>query len=110
MRYKLTKETLPRVNELCQLIATTRAVLGGLGSEAQREWDRLRHRFPSNEDLYQGFISLSDLEVEELHTKLRSFCDTVAGAPVAVRPRPTCARPSSSRLVTAERPLQSAAA
>ena len=109
MRYKLTKETLPRVNELCQLIATTRAVLGGLGSEAHREWDRLRPRFPSNEDLYQGFISLSDLEVEELHTKLRCFCDTVA-TPAAVRPRLTCSRPSSSRLVTAERPLQSAAA
>jgi len=110
MRYKLTDETLPRVNELCQLIATTRGVLGGLGTEAHREWDRLRPRFPSNEDLYQGFISLSELEVEELHTNLRRFCDTVVPAPIAPRTRPTCSRPSSSRLATTERPLQSVAA
>ena len=61
MRYKLTNETLPRVNELCQLIAKTRAGLPGLTLEAHREWDRLRPRFPSEEDMYQWYISLSDL-------------------------------------------------
>jgi len=77
MRYKLTNETLPRVNELCQLIAKTRAGLSGLGTEAHREWDRLRPRFPSEEDLYQGYISLSDLEVEDLHANLSRFSESV---------------------------------
>jgi len=81
MRYKLTNETLPRVNELCQLIAKTRAGLSGLGTEAHREWDRLRPRFPSEEDLYQGYISLSDLEVEDLHANLSRFSQTVTPAP-----------------------------
>jgi len=73
MRYKLTNETMPRVNELCLLIAKTRASLATLGSEAHREWDRLRPRFPSEDDLYQGYISLSDLEVEDLHANLCRF-------------------------------------
>lgn len=84
MRYKLTKETLPKVNELCQLIATTRAGLAGLGSDAHREWDRLRPRFPSEEDMYQGYISLSDLEVEDLRSNLRRFSEA---AMVPVMPR-----------------------
>lgn len=91
MRYKLTNETLPRVNELCQLIAKTRASLGGLGSDAHREWDRLRPRFPSEDDMYQGYISLSDLEVEDLHANLCRFGGS--GVPV---PRLTLARPSVS--------------
>jgi|GEM_PF-3420821 len=78
MRYKLTNETRPRVNELCQLIATTRAGLAGMAMEAHREWDRLRPRFPSEEDVYQGYISLSDLELEDLHANLRRFCESAA--------------------------------
>lgn len=93
MRYKLTTETLPRVNELCQLIATTRSGLAGLDNEAHREWDRLRPRFPSEEDIYQGYISLSDLEVEDLHANLRRFCE--ASTPV-VRPRLTVSRLSAA--------------
>ena len=88
MRYKLTNETLPRVNELCQLIAKTRASLPALGTDAHREWDRLRPRFPSEEDLYQGYISLSDLEVADLHANLQQFGVSV--------PRLSAPRPSVS--------------
>lgn len=104
MRYKLTKESLPRVTELCQLIESTRARLGALGREAQREWDHLRARFPSNDDLYQGYISLSDVDVEELHASLRRFCENVAA------PAPLSTRRNSSRgLAPTDRPLQPAA-
>lgn len=82
MRYKLTNETRPRVNELCQLIAKTRAGLPGMAVEAHREWDRLRPRFPSEEDVFQGYISLSDLELEDLHANVRRFSEAVAPAPM----------------------------
>jgi len=91
MRYKLTNETLPRVNELCQLIAKTRSSLASLGTDAHREWDRLRPRFPSEEDLYQGYISLSDLEVADLHANLQRFGQ--GGLSVSRLPAP---RPSAS--------------
>lgn len=91
MRYKLTNETKPRVNELCQLIARTRAGLSELGTEAHREWDRLRPRFPSDEDLYQGYISLSDLEVEALHANLSRFGESVVPGP---RMTASCTPPS----------------
>jgi len=94
MRYKLTNETLPRVNELCQLIAKTRASLPGLGSEAHREWDRLRTRFPSEDDMYQGYISLSDLELEDLHANLSRFGG--ASIPVPRLPLSRPSRPSAS--------------
>ena len=82
MRYKLTKETLPRINELCLLIATTRGGLRDLSVEALREWDRLRFRFPSNDDLCQGFVSLSDVELADLHASLVRFRErTVPLAP-----------------------------
>ena len=88
MRYKLTNETLPRVNELSLLIAKTRASLGGLSAEARRDWDRLRQRFPSNDDLYQGFISLSEGELGELHASLLRFRETIAEArPVSLHTR-----------------------
>lgn len=99
MRYKLTTDTLPRVNELCQLIATTRAGLAGLGLEAHREWDRLRPRFPSEDDLYQGYISLSDLEVEDLHANLRRFGEK-APSPLARRSSPRLV-PSSAVAIAA---------
>jgi len=83
MRYKLTNETMPRVNELCLLIAKTRASLATLGTEAHREWDRLRPRFPSEDDLYQGYISLSDLEVEDLHANLCRFGESGMPLPLA---------------------------
>jgi len=92
MRYKLTNETLPRVNELCQLIAKTRASLASLGTDAHREWDRLRPRFPSEDDLYQGYISLSDLEVEDLRANLQRF----GAAPGLVVPRMPAPRASAS--------------
>ncbi|HEY4186423.1 MAG TPA: hypothetical protein VGP07_15210 [Polyangia bacterium] len=97
MRYRLNEETQPKVAELCHLIGETRRRLGCLSWEARAEWDHVRCRFPSAEDVGQGFISLSELELAEVRTIVRRFHDLVVRAEPLATGDSSGLRPASQR-------------
>ena len=73
MRYKLTQGTETRLNDLLRLIRETRPSLGAASPLIRDEWDRIRGRFPSDDDARQGYTSLSEIEIEELRSKVQRF-------------------------------------
>jgi hypothetical protein len=73
MRYKLTEGTESRVRELLRLIRETRSSLAMAGAAVHTEWDRIRWRFPSEDDARQGYTSLSEFEIEEVRSKVQRF-------------------------------------
>ena len=86
MRYKLTEGTENRLRELLRLIRETRPCLAAANPSIHAEWDRLRGRFPSDHDAREGYTSLSELELEELRSKvqrLRSGSRPAAAQPAA---------------------------
>ena len=78
MRHKLTEGTERRVLELLRLIRETRPLLGTAGPAMCAEWDRIRGRFPSEHDAREGYISLSELELEEVRAKVQRFAPQAA--------------------------------
>lgn len=70
MRYKLTEGTAAKLNSLLGLIRETRTGLATAGAEVRGEWDRIRWRFPTDDDARQGYTSLSELELEELRGRV----------------------------------------
>ena len=73
MRYKLTEGTENRFNDLLRLIRETRPLLGAATPAIRAEWDTIRGRFPSDDDVRQGYTSLSELEIEELRARIARF-------------------------------------
>jgi len=73
MRYKLTEGTQNRFQDLVRLIRETRHFLGAATPAMRAEWDTIRGRFPSEDDARQGYTSLSELEIEELRSKIVRF-------------------------------------
>ena len=73
MRYKLTDGTQNRLRDLLNLIRDTRPCLAAATPSVRDEWDRIRGRFPSDDDVRQGYTSLSELELEEMRFKIQRF-------------------------------------
>ena len=73
MRYKLTEGTQIRFQDLLRSIRETRPFLGAATPAVRAEWDTIRGRFPSEDDARQGYTSLSELEIEELRSKVARF-------------------------------------
>jgi hypothetical protein len=73
MRYKLTEGTQNRLRDLLNLIRETRPCLAVASPSVRDEWDRIRGRFPSDDDVRQGYTSLSELELEEMRSKIQRF-------------------------------------
>lgn len=73
MRYKLTEGTQNRLRDLLNLIRETRPCLAAASPSVRAEWDRIRGRFPSDDDARQGYTSLSELELEEIRSKIQRF-------------------------------------
>ena len=73
MRYKLDEGTQTRVRDLLRLIGETRPCLATAPAAVRAEWDRIRGRFPSEDDARQGYTSLSQFEIEELRSRVQRF-------------------------------------
>jgi hypothetical protein len=73
MRYKLTEGTQNRLRDLLNLIRETRPCLAAASPSVREEWDRIRGRFPSDDDARQGYTSLSEIELEEMRSKIQGF-------------------------------------
>src|SRR3954468_22186433 len=54
MSYKLTEGTQTRLLDLLTLIRETRPCLAVASPSVREEWDRIRGRFPSDDDVRQG--------------------------------------------------------
>ena len=79
MRYQVTAENQPALTDVLRLITDTRRLLAHADASANTVWDTMRNRFPSGEDIRQGFISLSSMELEDVKAQLQSFRVKVSG-------------------------------
>ena len=77
MRHEVTQSTKSLAGEVVQLVQETRGWLKTLSDTACAEWDTMRSRFPTEDDLLQGFVSLTEPELEHLRSKLWSFQETL---------------------------------
>ena len=82
MRYKLTEGTQIRFQDLLRSIRETRPFLGAATPAVRAEWDTIRGRFPSEDDARQGYTSLSELEIEELRSKVARFAPERRGSAI----------------------------
>lgn len=73
MRYQVTSDNRPVLADVLRLVQETRRLLAFADASVNAEWDNMRSRFPSGEDLRQGFISLSRTELENVRLQLHSF-------------------------------------
>jgi hypothetical protein len=99
MRYKITDKTARLLSELRQAIQDARSSLGLAPPAVHAAWDQLRGRFPSDEDIRQGFVSLSEEELAALRAEvsyLRTRAFAVADA-LTEFPRAGRAGPSNPR-------------
>jgi hypothetical protein len=97
MRYQVTAENQPALADVLRLITDTRRLLAFADASASTTWDTMRSRFPSGEDIRQGFISLSSTELEDVKTQLQMFRVTVMGTPRLVAASPEVAPRSTRR-------------
>lgn len=80
MRYQVTPENEPALTDVLRLIMDTRRLLAHADASANTVWDTMRNRFPSGEDIRQGFISLSSTELEDVKAQLQNFRVKVSGS------------------------------
>lgn len=86
MRYQVTQSTEPLLREVVYLVGDTRRWLGLVSAAASDEWYKLRGRFPSDEDLRQGFTSLCEQELRDMRSTLWRFQELVSIEQPAFRP------------------------
>ena len=79
MRYKVTPRTHDIVGELNQLAVQVLPHLGVASSAARAEWDAVRALWPSDDDLRQGTMALSDVDLEWIAAKVRRFGEILRG-------------------------------
>src|SRR5262249_51801355 len=70
MRYKLTEMTAAKLDDLLGLIRLSRTGVATANADVRGEWDRIRWRFPTDDDARQGYTSLSEIELEELRGRV----------------------------------------
>jgi hypothetical protein len=85
MRYKITATTKAMIGILCDMVADTRKLLGAASPAAREEWDLLRPRFPTADDVLRGFVSHSEDELIQIRFGLQRFRATL-GLPPAHSP------------------------
>jgi hypothetical protein len=89
------------LDDLDALQDETRPLLDVASLDARAEWEKMESRFPSAREIRDGFIALSNPELQEMRTRVRRFRDVLSNQPGArsvgeseVRPQP--ARTSQS--------------
>lgn len=83
MRYPVTSATESVLREIVQMIRETRPLLYDVSAAAIEEWDDMRCRFPTDDDVRQGFVSLCELDLRRLRLELRRFGEMACLQPVA---------------------------
>jgi len=73
MRYKVTARTEWLVAELDHLADAAKVRVALASTEAQREWEAFRLRWPSEVELRRGNIALSDDELALMRSKVERF-------------------------------------
>jgi hypothetical protein len=73
MRHRITDKMESLLAEIVRLVHETRTCLERVSPAAREEWHKLRDRFPSDDDLRLGFISLSEEDLMGIGSKLRRF-------------------------------------
>lgn len=86
MRYPITPTMEGLLTEIVGLMGETRPWLGLVSPAARSEWDKLRDRFPCDDDLRRGSISLSEPEIGEMCSKFRRFREIVSTGHPQLRP------------------------
>ena len=84
MRYTVTSRTESLVAELASLAETAEDRLALASAEAQREWQAVRLRWPSEVELHKGIIELSDDDLALMRSKVIRFV-TILGAAESAR-------------------------
>ena len=87
MRNKITTRTLDIIEDLRWLSAQLEPLLAFASVAARNEWDVLRARWPSDDDLREGPMVASNTELEWMRAKVLRFSEIlrkIAG-PIASR-------------------------
>jgi hypothetical protein len=95
MRYAVTSRTESLVAELVGLAEAAQDRLALASAEAQREWEAVRFRWPSEVELRKGVIELSDDDLAVMRSKVMRFV-SILGAVAS-------ARSSNAEIPTVER-------
>ena len=75
MKYTITRETSRILKELTKLAESLQEQLPSISPEARSEWDELRLRWPSELEVRQGTIALTEDELSIMESKVRRFHD-----------------------------------
>ena len=79
MRHKITSKTVSLIAEMVQLGESVEAHLWVASPAARDEWRSQRLRWPSEIELRQGSIALSDDELEVMRAKVKRFNEILDG-------------------------------
>ena len=80
MRYTVTSRTKSLVAELSMLAEAAEDRLALASAEAQREWEAVRFRWPSEVELRKGTIALSDDDLVLMRAKVMRFVSILGAA------------------------------
>jgi len=80
MRYTVTSRTKSLVAELSMLAEAAEDRLALASAEAQREWQAVRFRWPSEVELRKGTIALSDDDLVLMRAKVMRFVSILGAA------------------------------
>ena len=80
MRYAVTAQTERLLADLASLADAAEDRLSFASAAAQREWEAMRYRWPSEVDLRDGSIALSDHQLELMRSKVMRFVSILEAA------------------------------
>jgi len=75
MRHKITSRTVSLLAELVELGESIESHLAVASPAARDEWQNQRLRWPSEIEMRQGSVALSDEELEVMRAKVKRFND-----------------------------------
>jgi hypothetical protein len=108
MRYAVTARTESLVAELASLAEAAEDRLALASAEAQREWEAVRFRWPSEVELREGTIAFSDDDLALMRSKVTRFV-SILGAQESSRSSRSAAAGATSPLaehVLRDRPIR----
>ena len=80
MRHAVTARTERLLADLARLADAAEDRLSLASTGAQREWQAMRYRWPSEVDFREGTIALSDQDLELMRSKVMRFVSILEAA------------------------------
>ena len=81
MKHRISPDSHNILDDLDVLQAETRTLLEVASLNARAEWEKLESRFPSSREIRDGFISLSNLELQEMRANAQRLRDILSKQP-----------------------------